>query len=52
MIPSGNPVEAVCEQGTKMGRSSFFISLRAYADGRNEIGGKVADVMAATLFFK
>ncbi|MDQ6823577.1 MAG: PhzF family phenazine biosynthesis protein [Candidatus Eremiobacteraeota bacterium] len=48
LISGGDPIEALCEQGTKMGRPSF-ISLRAYADGRKEIGGKAVDVMTATL---
>lgn len=48
LISGGDPIEALCEQGTKMGRTSF-ISLRAHADGRIEIGGKAVDVMTATL---
>ena len=47
-ISGGDPIEALCEQGTKMGRPSW-ISLRAHGDGRIEIGGKTVDVMTATL---
>jgi len=50
-ISGGDPIEALCEQGTKMGRRSY-IHLRAYADGRIEIGGKAVDVMTATLKLK
>lgn len=48
LISGGDPVEAISEQGTKMGRRST-IYLRSYADGRIDIGGNAVTVMAAEL---
>lgn len=48
LVSQGDPVEAVSEQGTKLGRRSL-ISLRSYADGRIEVGGRVTQVMTAEL---
>lgn len=48
LISGGDPIDAVSEQGTKMGRRSL-ISLRSYADGRIEIGGSAVEIMTAEL---
>lgn len=48
LASGGDPIEAVSEQGTKMGRRSF-VHLRRYADGRIEIGGHVVPVMTGSL---
>lgn len=48
LIAGGDPIEALSEQGTKMGRRSL-IALRSYADGRFEIGGRAVEIMTAEL---
>ena len=48
LITGDDPIEALSEQGTKMGRRSL-ISLRSYADGRIEVGGRSVTVMTAQL---
>lgn len=48
IISGGDPIEAVSEQGTKMGRRSI-ICLRSHADGRIEVGGRAVKVMTAEL---
>jgi trans-2,3-dihydro-3-hydroxyanthranilate isomerase len=48
LIGGADPIGAVSEQGTKMGRRSI-ISLRSHADGRVEVGGRAVQVMTAEL---
>lgn len=48
LIAGGDPIEAVSEQGTKMGRRSL-IGLRSHADGRIEVGGRAVLIMTAEL---
>jgi trans-2,3-dihydro-3-hydroxyanthranilate isomerase len=48
VIAGADPIEAVSEQGTKMGRRSI-ICLRSHADGRIEVGGRAVKVMTAEL---